>query len=307
MKNVAGGFLASVKPQIKVYDSNFAHATSCSNGDLKIYPQYFDWYRGSETRDIEIFVDGQYGQAPYSKAKIKIWMLLEPPSVSSDIYRLAREYIDYGNGHFDYILTFDKSLVQKISANPEMYSCKRPKVIYYPSGGCWINPEERLIYQKSKDISIIASGKNKTIGHKLRHEIIQRTRDCRVDVFGGGYKFIPNKLDALKDYRFSIVIENCQVDGYFTEKLIDCIVAGTIPIYWGSPSICSVFDLSAIVTFNTADELVTTISKIPHSDIYDNAFHGIIANHATAQKFVNTEDWLWLNFLKNLCTTIPTT
>ncbi len=286
MKNAEGGSLDFVKPQIKVYDSNFAHAASCSNGDLGIKPQYFDWYRGSETKDIEIFVDGQYTQVNSSKARIKIWMLLEPPSVSGDLYRLARTDIS----KFDYVLTFDKTLLP----------------LYYPNGGCWIKPEERRTYQKTKDISIIASGKNQTTGHILRHEIIQRTKGM-VDVYGGGYRFIPNKLEALKDYRFSIIIENCQVNGYFTEKLIDCMVTGTIPIYWGSSSINNEFNHLGLLTFNTADEFISLISTVKYSDMFENAYHAIQENFIKAQKFSNTEDWIWLNFLKNLCTTIPKT
>lgn len=280
MKNAAEGSLDIVKPQIKVYDSNFAHAASCSNGDLKIYPQYFDWYRGPETRDIEIFVDGQYSQVGTSKAKVKIWMLLEPPSVSGYLYQLARTDIS----KFDYVLTFDKSLISL-----------SPKFVYYPNGGCWIKPEERLIYPKTKDISIIASEKNYTVGHKLRHEIISRT-GASVDVYGRGYKFIPSKLDALKDYRFSIVIENCQVDGYFTEKLIDCFVTGTMPLYYGSQSVDEIFDHSGFGTFDNADSFMllsqADIFSGNAANLYESRMRAIVANHKKSQEFVNTEDWL---------------
>jgi hypothetical protein len=43
------------------------------------------------------------------------------------------------------------------------------------------------------------------------------------------------KAAALRDYMFSIVIENAQVGRYFTEKLIDAIALGTVPVYWGGP------------------------------------------------------------------------
>lgn len=46
-----------------------------------------------------------------------------------------------------------------------------------------------------------------------------------------------NKLEALSRYRFSICFENMRLAGYMTEKIIDCFVAGVIPIYLGDPRV----------------------------------------------------------------------
>jgi hypothetical protein len=43
-----------------------------------------------------------------------------------------------------------------------------------------------------------------------------------------------DKLETLSKYRYSVVIENSQE--FLSEKLIDCILAGTIPIYVGPPT-----------------------------------------------------------------------
>ena len=48
---------------------------------------------------------------------------------------------------------------------------------------------------------------------------------------------LKDKIDGLRDYRYHFCIENIKRDYWFTEKLIDCFVTGTIPIYWGCPSI----------------------------------------------------------------------
>ena len=46
------------------------------------------------------------------------------------------------------------------------------------------------------------------------------------------------KQAALRRYRFTICFENaCGIDDYITEKLFDCLLAGTIPIYYGAPNI----------------------------------------------------------------------
>jgi hypothetical protein len=69
-----------------------------------------------------------------------------------------------------------------------------------------------------------------------------------IDIYGNNWEHsgitdsrikgtLNNKLDGLKDYKFSIAIENSVEKNYFTEKLTDCILTNTIPIYFGCPNI----------------------------------------------------------------------
>jgi len=46
-----------------------------------------------------------------------------------------------------------------------------------------------------------------------------------------------SKYDVLSQYRFALCFENYVMKGYITEKLFDCLYAGTIPIYLGAPDI----------------------------------------------------------------------
>jgi len=50
-------------------------------------------------------------------------------------------------------------------------------------------------------------------------------------------RFIDNKLKCLTRYRFCLCIENFEYSGYITEKIIHCMVAKSIPIYYGAPNI----------------------------------------------------------------------
>ena len=59
------------------------------------------------------------------------------------------------------------------------------------------------------------------------------------------------KIDFMKNFRFALVFENSSHPGYTTEKIVDAMVAGCIPIYWGNPDIqldfnsSSFFDLTS--------------------------------------------------------------
>lgn len=118
------------------------------------------------------------------------------------------------------------------------------------------------IYPKSKMISAVASTKAFLPGHIKRLKLIQAVSDS-IDWYGRGVNEIPSKLDALMDYRFSIAIENLSCDdNYFTEKLTDCFLTGTIPIYHGCVNIGEFFDERGILVFNTQEELRSIIDSL---------------------------------------------
>lgn len=55
------------------------------------------------------------------------------------------------------------------------------------------------------------------------------------------------KLAALRDYRFTIAFENQIAPGYVTEKLLEPLSAGSIPIYWGAHEALDDFNPDAFV------------------------------------------------------------
>jgi hypothetical protein len=46
-----------------------------------------------------------------------------------------------------------------------------------------------------------------------------------------------NKRETMRRYRFGIAYENTAWPGYVTEKIVDCFVAGIVPVYLGAPDI----------------------------------------------------------------------
>jgi alpha(1,3/1,4) fucosyltransferase len=46
-----------------------------------------------------------------------------------------------------------------------------------------------------------------------------------------------SKAETLGQYTFALCFENSILKGWITEKLFDCFLAGTVPIYWGAPDI----------------------------------------------------------------------
>jgi hypothetical protein len=115
--------------------------------------------------------------------------------------------------------------------------------------------------------SIIASAKQDLTGHKLRHALVAWVRQVanpplRVQVLGRGYDPFEHKQDGLLPYWYSVVIENVQEVDYFTEKLLDCMLCGTLPIYWGAPNIEEYFDVAGMIICNSLTDLQQAVGRV---------------------------------------------
>ena len=164
-----------------------------------------------------------------------------------------------------------------------------------------LNTQDFQIYNKSKQISFISSNKNICPGHQLRLECVNEIskHQPHVDIFGRGINPIQSKLEGLKDYYYSITMENTKLPSYFTEKIIDCFLSGTIPIYYGCVNIEKYFNIKGILTFDTKDELIDIINKLT-PEFYQDNLEAIKENYDIAQKMWLDNDRLFNKHLANL-------
>ena len=81
----------------------------------------------------------------------------------------------------------------------------------------------------------------------------------------GASKLLPedDKKHLFKS-QFSIAIESTSVENYFSEKLIDCLITKTIPIYWGCPNIEEFFDTRGMIIVNSVDDLIKKVNNGNH-------------------------------------------
>ena len=97
---------------------------------------------------------------------------------------------------------------------------------------------------------LITSNKKMTKGHRERvcfaDYVLKHNSDI-IDVYGNGYNSIPDKLDVLRKYKYAIVVENCQYQDYWTEKIGDCYLAECYPIYHGCPNIEDYFPQGSLL------------------------------------------------------------
>lgn len=262
--------------KINIRDKNFiGEPSSCHQGKNK----FVEWEFNNTKVSKSCFITDQCLMDVYKAQHVerKIAWILEPRAIFPQVY----EWIQQNNRLFDFVITFDTDLVNR-----------GQNYLYYPHGRCWINNYKET--DKTKNISIIASSKNTTIGHQYRHEIIHKLTD-KFDTYGYGYKPVINKEDALLDYRFSITIENSIQPGYWTEKIVDCFATKTIPIFWGDTSVNNYFNKDGIIYFNTIDDLHRIIRDIEvnGNEIYNSKKIAIEENFNLVDTYRIPEDWIY--------------
>lgn len=60
---------------------------------------------------------------------------------------------------------------------------------------------------------------------------------------------VDDKFITLKNYKFSICFENAIFGGWITEKIIDSLFAGCVPVYWGAPDVTNYIPAEAFIDF----------------------------------------------------------
>lgn len=273
--------------KIKLVDTHFAHAKYST--DIQ-ESKYIVWDRSPITKDDQIGVytdtsmDRPYGYHP-ERPKMKIGWMLESPAITAPFHQqIKRPEI---NKDFDLILTNNR---EHIELNPDKFK-------FCPTAGCWIYPQDQQIYEKTKLLSAIFSDKRFTNGQSLRHQIVTNFKN-KIDTFGRGYFPLPNKIYGLKDYAFSLVIENTKQDYYFTEKLIDCFVTGTVPIYWGCPSIGDFFNKDGMICFNDIHDIAYILNDLS-LEKYNSMLDSVKENLEKSMDYLMAENYMFEKYIKN--------
>ena len=263
------------KIKLPIRDSLFAHNSISSFWNES---EFIEWDRGEIKKDYVFLTDSDVHTVDSINGIKKYAWLLESPQVTPKAY----DFVKLNHRKFDKIFTFDYEIL------------KYENSVFLPFGGSMLSKEDIKIHDKHKNISMMLSWKRDLEGHKLRHTI--RNIYNGISFYGSGINGVnEKKVVSTKDYRFSIAIENCKKDFYFTEKIIDCFLSGTIPIYWGFPSIGRFFDLKGIITFDRVEDLNEILPKL-NEELYHSMKDNVINNFNIAKKYMIAEDYLFNNY-----------
>ena len=288
--------------KFKLIDETFSYTGTCDIGSqngylaLNRFPKHVEWvhegfgnhqktFQNLESTDETFYTEKlvQLGLEDNVSAKKYGW-LIEPRwynPMTAEIKRNPRPYIDA----YDSIFTHDKELLDL-----------DPTFKFVFGQGSII--EEVGIFEKSKLVSCIVSDLKMTDGHQLRLEIAEQIAESeQVDMYGKAFNFIPRKIDALKDYMFSFAMENSCYESYFTEKLHDCLLTGTIPIYLGAPNIGDFYNLDGIIIMEKdSSGNIVFDSDVLTEEYYNDHLDAVKDNYIRVSENQTAEDFMFLNY-----------
>ena len=190
---------------------------------------------------------------------------------------------------YDFLLTHDEMLLKKIEGS-----------YLTEFGSCWIPDYNHA--SKEYSISFLCGGKVITSGHRLRHDIwnVAHMINIPKNFFISGnysgalknplnYPVLGKTKDELFNSMFHLCIENVKSNNFFTEKLIDCLYAKSIPIYYGCPNIGDWFDTRGFIIVNNVNDVVEATNNLT-ADTYIQKLEYVEKNYLAAKKFVDFND-----------------
>ena len=116
--------------------------------------------------------------------------------------------------------------------------------------------------EKPHNLSWITSSLGMLKGHRQRMRFLQRLKTTtEFDLWGRGFTPIPDKWDGLAPYRYALAVENHVCAHYWTEKVMDCFLSWTLPIYHGATDLARYFPEEAFVRIDIRDRSAPKLVK----------------------------------------------
>jgi hypothetical protein len=205
--------------------------------------------------------------------------------------RMSNQAVLNVASHYDLILTWDEDILK---------NCSNAKTFY--CGMTWIMTEDIqhvIGNNKRFEATTFCTSKTLTSNHLTRHRLWNRQREIKniPSVFWNScHNPMPviNKNPSLGEYprqkiqmffaQYHIPIENTSVNNYFSEKLMDCFITETIPIYLGCPNIDKFFNKDGIITVNNEDEIIQACNSLDVG-FYESKIQSIKENKELCQQY----------------------
>jgi hypothetical protein len=272
---------------INLIDNILDKDPSFCRGRIPRFIQY------SKSSDIYLYSHNKIIENISTPRSKNYGIAIESKSIMPFLYNFLTNNIGLLKNKFTHIFTFDQSL---IDLDPELFK-------WCPASGIYIGTEygggQIGLYNKKYLVSMVSSNKNWVKGHKLRLKLAQTLQSSKLaDVFGNSVNNpITHINDAYEPYLFTIVIENDDSDGYFTEKILNPISVGTVPIYWGCKDINKYLNINGIIKLDLNLSIKDIVGSL-NENLYISKKKFIEDNLNKSAEFLCPEDYIWEKYLK---------
>ena len=138
---------------------------------------------------------------------------------------------------------------------------------------------KNLLIKKRKFCAAVIS--NHLFSNGFRIKFINELNKYKKVEMGGKYMNniggpVKNKTKFLTSYKFSIAMENTEGQGYISEKILDSLIAGTIPIYYGGYMIDEFINPKAFILIKNENDMKKKIDYIKKIDNDEKLYKSIL-------------------------------
>lgn len=115
---------------------------------------------------------------------------------------------------------------------------------------------------KEDEIVWITSNQRSSKGHKIRMDFLDSIQSLEfINLYGRGIRPIDDKWDVLCKSKYAIAYENFQNDYNWTEKISDCFLTYTMPLYFGCNHIENFFPKNSFIQIDPFDKHIGLFLK----------------------------------------------
>lgn len=237
-----------MKRTIKINFSDFgSYLDPQNNFIINTLRERFD-VELSDNPDYLFFSVFGYSHLKYDCIKIMYTGENIAPDFNLCDYAMAFDYIEFGDRYLRLPLYQNRVSFPKLKT-PKSYS------------------DEELLDRKF--CSIVVSNQGFSSPHRER---FFRLLSEYKQVDSGGMLWnnvggcVPDKIKFVSQYKFNIAFENSSVQGYTTEKIMEAMVADSLPIYWGNELVGRDFNPASFVNVHDFPSLEDAVQYVVDLD-----------------------------------------
>lgn len=193
----------------------------------------------NETCDALVVLNNRLAQSFSTTVKGKnVWALMQEPYFKGVTDWMAEKHDAFDKVFSHFLPTQDDKYIRSHPAIPWHVNFTYNELVNMP------------VVKKNKQISWIVGNVKDLPGHIKRWHLLQliwQDQPFDIDLFGKAVRFIEHKNEGLLPYRYSLAVENTCTKDYWTEKIADCLLTWTVPIYYGCPNLEDYFPSKAFI------------------------------------------------------------
>lgn len=205
-------------------------------------------------------------------ADFRVLMQCESPT----IYIALTPKILENYQKFHLILTYDERLLHL------------PNARFFLPVSNWVKPIPNPT--KKAEVTMLMSSKRMTHSHLFRFKAADTLQNLPVPQ---GMEFwfyrspprLPVKDAILENAMFHVAMENQCMNNMFTEKLLDCFVTKTVPVYYGCHNLEKFFNPAGVLRFYDASQLSSIYTSLSPA-LYQQMLPAVEENYIRAQEYV---------------------